>query len=388
MWRCQPAGTARRREAARARPRLFGEAGVTLRRSAVGVDDAALVAEREALASRWARLQREANERKRPAGWSATNRRSNGCCAKLSSTGQNASCWPTPRSRPGSRRWPTDGWRRPMIALERLPSDVSAFANTGVDAAIEQALAVDVPLPRRRPAADRGDGGVRCHRCRWRRAGGAGRRPRGSTEIARQLRLRNLGGTVVVDFIDLPTRPQRQRLEEALKRAFRDDPLGVQLYPMSPLGLVQLSRPRRGRTLAALLTRGCPACNGSGRVSSLRAVAEELLGRLRAGACRAAPACIARSGGLSAGRGGARLAGRGRAAADRDRRRPAAGQLRRGVKAWPRPVPRDRRLPDLRQAARPALPAVLLACLPRPRPDELAGRPLRGAVGRGRRGRR
>ena len=102
-------------------------------------------------------------------------------------------------------------------------------------------------------------------------------------EIARQLRLRNLGGTVVIDFIDLPTRPQRQRLEEALKRGFRDDPVGVQLYPMSPLGLVQLSRPRRGRTLATLLTRGCPACGGTGRVPSLRAVAEELLGGLRRG---------------------------------------------------------------------------------------------------------
>ena len=81
----------------------------------------------------------------------------------------------------------------------------------------------------------------------------------------------------MIDFVDLPTRPQRQQLDEALHKAFRQDPLGVQIYPMSPLGLVQLSRPRRGATLAARLTRDCQACNGLAREPALQVKAEALL---------------------------------------------------------------------------------------------------------------
>ena len=67
-----------------------------------------------------------------------------------------------------------------------------------------------------------------------------------AAEIARQVRLRNLGGTIIVDFVDLPTRPERQRLEEALRKAFRDDPAPLEIHPMSSLGIVQISRARRG----------------------------------------------------------------------------------------------------------------------------------------------
>jgi len=101
---------------------------------------------------------------------------------------------------------------------------------------------------------------------------------RAASVLARVVRLRNLGGTILVDFIDLARPQERQRLEEALRRAFRDDPAPVDIYPMSPLGIVQISRARRGRSLDALLTRPCPACAGSGRVPSLRARAEALIG--------------------------------------------------------------------------------------------------------------
>jgi len=69
-------------------------------------------------------------------------------------------------------------------------------------------------------------------------------------EIARQLRLRGIGGIVVIDFVDLDARSDRARLGAALRAAFAEDPADIQLYPMSPLGLVELSRQRTGPSLA------------------------------------------------------------------------------------------------------------------------------------------
>ncbi len=69
-------------------------------------------------------------------------------------------------------------------------------------------------------------------------------------EVARQLRLRRIGGIVVIDFVDLDTKSDRARLGAALRAAFALDPAEVQIYPMSPLGLVELSRQRTGPSLA------------------------------------------------------------------------------------------------------------------------------------------
>lgn len=72
-------------------------------------------------------------------------------------------------------------------------------------------------------------------------------------EVARQLRLRRIGGIVVIDFVDLDSKADRARLAAALRAALADDPAEIQLYPMSPLGLVELSRQRTGASLAELL---------------------------------------------------------------------------------------------------------------------------------------
>jgi len=71
--------------------------------------------------------------------------------------------------------------------------------------------------------------------------------------IARQLRLRGIGGNVVIDFVDLDSKRDRARLQAALRAVFMDDPAEVQLYPMSPLGLVELSRQRTGPSLSERL---------------------------------------------------------------------------------------------------------------------------------------
>ena len=99
-------------------------------------------------------------------------------------------------------------------------------------------------------------------------------------EIARQLRLRRIGGNIVVDFIDLPDQGERSRLMTELDEAFADDPAAVRIVPPSPFGLVQISRQRLGQSLNERLGRPCPTCTGSGRTASLRSAGERLLGEL------------------------------------------------------------------------------------------------------------
>jgi Ribonuclease G/E len=84
----------------------------------------------------------------------------------------------------------------------------------------------------------------------------------------------------VVDFIDLPTRPARTRLLAALREAVADDPAPVQVFPMSRFGLVELSRKRLGPSLAEMLGRRCPACEGAATLPALRWRAEQLLHEL------------------------------------------------------------------------------------------------------------
>ncbi|WP_454017152.1 ribonuclease E/G [Azospirillum sp. Marseille-Q6669] len=74
-----------------------------------------------------------------------------------------------------------------------------------------------------------------------------------AVEIARQLRLRNAGGIVVVDFVNMRNRGDAERLLNALSRAVEDDPAQTQVYGLSKLGLVEMTRARRGTALAELL---------------------------------------------------------------------------------------------------------------------------------------
>jgi len=85
-------------------------------------------------------------------------------------------------------------------------------------------------------------------------------------EIARQIRLRNIGGIVVIDFIDLAEAAHRRRVVERLRAATADDSAPVWVGAMSRLGLVELTRKRRGSTLAQMMTRPCSSCGGTGHV--------------------------------------------------------------------------------------------------------------------------
>ncbi len=85
-------------------------------------------------------------------------------------------------------------------------------------------------------------------------------------EIARQLRLRAIGGIVVVDFIDMELEENRQCLLRRLKEAFAGDRCKVRFYGISPLGLVEMTRKRARTDLRTLLTRPCPVCGSHSRV--------------------------------------------------------------------------------------------------------------------------
>ncbi len=91
-------------------------------------------------------------------------------------------------------------------------------------------------------------------------------------EIVRQLRLRDLGGIIVIDFIDMDLPEHRAAVYEALRGELGNDPARSQLLPMSDIGLVQLTRKRTRPSLDRALTRVCPTCHGSGRVKSLPAL--------------------------------------------------------------------------------------------------------------------
>ena len=87
-------------------------------------------------------------------------------------------------------------------------------------------------------------------------------------EVVRQLRLRNLGGIVVIDFIDMEEEEHQQALLEALHKELTRDRARSLVGPVGPFGLVQLTRKRTERSLERALTCACPTCNGLGRIKS------------------------------------------------------------------------------------------------------------------------
>jgi ribonuclease G len=87
-------------------------------------------------------------------------------------------------------------------------------------------------------------------------------------EVARQLRLRDLGGIIVVDFIDMDNPRHRQQVTKAFEDALHRDRAKIKVHSISPLGLVEMTRKRTGDSLSRLLTEPCPYCSGIGRVQN------------------------------------------------------------------------------------------------------------------------
>jgi ribonuclease E len=96
-------------------------------------------------------------------------------------------------------------------------------------------------------------------------------------EIARQMRLRDLSGLIVIDFIDMLEYKNRKTVERALKDAFSDDRARVQLGRISNFGLLEMSRQRLRPSLWEMNANICPLCKGTGAVKSSGAIAVQIL---------------------------------------------------------------------------------------------------------------
>ena len=100
-------------------------------------------------------------------------------------------------------------------------------------------------------------------------------------EIARQIRLRDVGGIIVVDFIDMESRGNRDRVLQELRTHLGRDRARTRAFAVSELGLVEMTRQRVRASLWASMTRDCPTCEGTGRVFSPEIVSRRLERALR-----------------------------------------------------------------------------------------------------------
>ncbi len=97
-----------------------------------------------------------------------------------------------------------------------------------------------------------------------------------AVSIARQLRLRNLGGIIIIDFIDMRDEPHRRAVLSALERALSGDRAQTHIVSLSPLGLVEMTRKRTRESLEHLLCQPCPSCEGRGFVRTPETVCNEI----------------------------------------------------------------------------------------------------------------
>jgi len=96
-------------------------------------------------------------------------------------------------------------------------------------------------------------------------------------EVVRQLRLRNVGGIIIIDFIDMEKESNRKKVYDALRDALKKDKARTNILKISELGLVEMTRQRTRESLENQLLSPCPHCDGRGRIKSAVTVAYDLL---------------------------------------------------------------------------------------------------------------
>ena len=96
------------------------------------------------------------------------------------------------------------------------------------------------------------------------------------TEAARQVRLRNLGGLVIIDTIDMKSRKDRQAVYKRLKDEMEKDKAKSQVLPISQLGIMQMTRQRHAQSNSSGIYTTCPYCGGKGIVKSARTMSAEI----------------------------------------------------------------------------------------------------------------
>lgn len=95
--------------------------------------------------------------------------------------------------------------------------------------------------------------------------------------IARQLRLRNLGGIIIIDFIDMSNEDHRRRVLHSLEQVLAKDRVKTSINGFSQLGLVEMTRKRTRESIEHVLCHQCPTCHGRGRVKSVETVCYEIM---------------------------------------------------------------------------------------------------------------
>jgi ribonuclease E len=103
-------------------------------------------------------------------------------------------------------------------------------------------------------------------------------------EIARQLRLRDMGGLVVIDFIDMKDGKHMREVEKSLREEIKKDRAKIDISRISKFGLLELSRQRLGPSIESRSYRACPHCQGRGLILSVESAAVSFLRRIRMGA--------------------------------------------------------------------------------------------------------
>lgn len=99
-------------------------------------------------------------------------------------------------------------------------------------------------------------------------------------EIARQLRLRNVGGLIILDFIDMRHPKDQRAVFNRLREGLRRDKAKTHLLPISPLGLLEMTRQRQTESVQSSVYDGCPYCRGRGRVKSAETMSVEIQRKL------------------------------------------------------------------------------------------------------------
>jgi ribonuclease G len=99
-------------------------------------------------------------------------------------------------------------------------------------------------------------------------------------EVARQIRLRNIGGLIIIDFIDMKQRRHRNAIYEKMKVAMANDKAKNHILPISALGIMQMTRQRQQESVSSGLYTDCPYCRGRGIVKSATTISVELQRRL------------------------------------------------------------------------------------------------------------
>lgn len=95
-------------------------------------------------------------------------------------------------------------------------------------------------------------------------------------ELVRQIRLRDLGGIIIIDFIDMAIEENRNKLMEALEHELKKDRMRTNILQLSQLGLVEMTRKRIKQSLGKILTAPCPYCGGNGRVKSVLTICRSI----------------------------------------------------------------------------------------------------------------